>query len=442
MHRAALAAFGLLIVLGLAAPTGALAQRAAPMVRIAQVDTSAYPRVTLHVSVSDPAGRPQPGLFEQDFRITEDGVPVTISGFVGGGATPVSALLVTDCSGSMSYEDKIDGARAAARAFVEQMRPGDHTGVLSFCRDVRLAQPITDDTALLERAIRRLDADGPTPLYDGLAAGVEALANQGGRRALLLLSDGRDCFQPPCSENPGSRSTLDEALARAKASSLAVEVIGLGSRSESDDTNTGIDEAVLKRIAAETGGEYFYAPDAAALAALYARLGGSIQQEYSLTYVSPRPFYDGTRRDIQVRVGEALTAGGYTEQHLLNVHSSPLVGALLLVPLLALLAGPALLGRRNKRLPLGDEAQPPQPLKSPADAAPQPERIAAPVATTACIHCGATLRARARFCNSCGAAQAGRPATPQVFCDQCGQPMLARSRFCMECGAAAESVRG
>jgi Ca-activated chloride channel family protein len=433
MHRAALAALALMAALGFSAP--ARAQDATPNVRIAQVDASAYPTVTLHVSVTDSAGVPRPGLGQQDFQITEDGTPVTLSGFVGGGATPVSALLVMDCSGSMKYDDKIDGAREAAQAFVAQMRPGDRTGLLTFCRDARLAQPLTDDAEQLGRAIRRLDADGPTPLYDGLIAGVEALEGQGGRRALLLLSDGRDCYKPPCGANPGSDSSLDEAIATAKAAGLSVEVIGLGDRADSDDTNDGIDENVLRRIAGETGGEYFYAPDGEELAALYARLGGSIQQEYTLSYVSPRPFYDGTRRDIQVRVGETVSAGGYTEQHLLNVHSTPLVGALLLLPLLGLLAAPALFGRRNKRLPaLADDAAP-EPSAPSGTGSPQAAPATIVAASTPCAHCGAALRAGARFCNQCGGAQPAASPPPRSFCDQCGRPMLAGTRFCMECGA-------
>lgn len=442
MHRAALAAFALLIVVALTLPATAAAQATPPAVRIAQIDTSAYPQVTLHVSVSDPAGRSQPGLRQQDFRITEDGDPVAISAFVGGGATAVSALLVMDCSGSMKYDDKIDGAREAARAFVTQMRPGDRTGLLSFCAGTRLTQPLTDDTELLSRAVARLDADGPTPLYDGLIAGVEALASQEGRRALLLLSDGRDCHHPPCDANPGSKATLEEALVQAKASGLAVEVIGLGDRGTSGNANTGIDEAALRRIASETGGEYYYAPDGAALTALYARLSGSIQQEYALTYVSPRPFYDGTRRDIEVLVGETVSTGGYTEQHLLNVHSSPLVGVLLLLPLLGLLAGPALFGRRNKRLPTIAEGQSQQSLSTPPDATPRAEPATMTAAAAQCTHCDATLRAGARFCNQCGGAQTAPEAAAQrVFCDQCGRPMLESARFCMECGAELPAAR-
>src|SRR5262245_55523044 len=128
--------------------------QAPPGARVAQVDTSAYPTVKLYVSVTDAAGQPQPGLVAHDFAITEDGQPVTIDSFAGGGAGAINAVLVIDRSGSMDEGDKIEGARDAAQAFVQQMRSGDQTAVIAFSNEPQLVQPFTSDTELLERAIR------------------------------------------------------------------------------------------------------------------------------------------------------------------------------------------------------------------------------------------------------------------------------------------------
>jgi hypothetical protein len=76
-----------------------------------------------------------------------------------------------------------------------------------------------------------------------------------------------------------------------------------------------------------------------------------VQQEYLLSYTSPRPFYDGTRRDIEVHVAGVTVGGGYTERHLINVVSSPLVGLILLVPLAGLLVVPEVVSRRRKAHP-------------------------------------------------------------------------------------------
>jgi VWFA-related protein len=428
------------------------AQAPPPEARVTQVDTSRYPEVTLYVGVTDASGRPVPGLPERAFAITEDNQPVTLSGF-SGGAGAITTVLVIDHSASMAEQEKLVGARDAAQAFVRQMRPGDQTALIAFDDQPTLVQPFTGDTARLDTAIRRITPGSSTALYDSLIAGVDLLKGVTGRRALLLLTDGRDCRQLPCIGDPASRATLDEAIAQTVQAGVAVQVIGLGDRSTAD-LSAGIDETVLRRIADESGGSYFYTPAADQLADLYRRLSANMQQEYQLTYRSPRPFYDGTRRDIRVQVGGAApVAGGYVERHLINVHSDPLVGLVLLLPILAALLLPALL-RRPKAAgtlsqpgarpdqALGTAAPPAAPGAWPADGPTilQPAGIAVlPPAVARCQSCDAALApADARFCSVCGTRQPPAPAPARrFFCDQCGRPLRDGARFCSTCGTSA-----
>ncbi len=396
-------------------------------VRVTQVDTSNYPEITLYVAATDDSGSPITDLAAADFSVSEDGAPVDVAAFTGGGAASISTALVIDRSGSMNRDAKMAGAREAAGTFVEQMRPGDASALVAFSSNVRVLQDFTVDQNALSNAIAGLEAGGGTSLYDSIATGVDLLAAQDGRRVLLVLTDGED---------EGSRLRLQEAIAAANSQGQPVYLVGLG--------ETGffasINEPVLERIAEETGGAYFYAPRADELAQLYADLAGGLQEEYSLTYTSPRPFNDGTRRDIQVALGGQTAAGVYTEQHLIKVASSPLIGVALLVPLLGLLLLPDLARRRGwKRL--NDQTPTDAPL-SPEDDAPEalPEP-AVPVTSNSgphCASCGTSLRTGARFCTSCGAGQpAAVPAdSAQIHCDQCGRPLRSGARFCNNCGAS------
>jgi Ca-activated chloride channel homolog len=394
------------------APPRAQAQPADYDARVTQVDISAYPEVTLYIAVHDAAGNPVGGLGRDSFALREDGQPVTIDGFDGGGGGPIHTALVLDRSGSMAGEGKLEGALEAARAFVAAMRPGDRTALIAFSERPELVQPFTGDQEALDEAIDEVWPDGGTALYDSIVAGIDALAGQQGRRALLVLTDGQDCREAnQCPDEAGSRTSLERAIAQAREQGQAVHVVGLGA-ADGDEAD-GIDEPVLRRIAEQSGGEYFYAPEAAQLAALYTRLAGGLQQEYRVSYSSPRPFYDGTRRDIQVTVagGAAVADSGYVERHLIDVRSNPVVGVLLLGPLLAALALPLLVARERRR------RQPPTPASAGvglvAFEAATPRRAVHVISAEGeggehrpqahfCERCGTALRPAARFCTGCG----------------------------------------
>jgi Ca-activated chloride channel family protein len=411
--------------------------------RVTQVDTTNYPDVTLYVGVTGADGRPVSGLAAKDFAVTEDGQPVTIDDFAGG-AGPISTVLVIDRSGSMDEEDKLEGAKDAARAFVDQMRPGDQTELITFNQRASVDERFTGSQEELLGAIDDIEADGGTALYDSMIAGVDALKNADGRRALLLLTDGQDCRESSiCPDTYGSRRSLDQAIAYAEQQGQPVYVIGLGERGGGE--REGIDEGVLRRIAGETSGEYFYAPSADQLADLYRTLSAGIHQEYMLTYRSPRPFYDGTRRDIRVSVGGApAAAGGYVERHLIDVRSDPRVGLLLLLPILGALLAPTLLRRRQ---PTTDgRSTMPDSVPISIESAPAigstvvrpPSVVVIPSDVARCTTCDAPLmRAGARFCAECGAAQPTPQIEPprRIFCDQCGRPMRDGAHFCSHCGA-------
>jgi Ca-activated chloride channel homolog len=456
MRRALLPAVLLVLLLVMALLVASALGRPAPATalegaaRVEQVDTSAYPTVTLYVSVRDEAGQLRGGLSSADFSVLEDGAPVDLAAFDGAGAGPVTSVLVIDRSGSMENDRKLEGAREAALAFIELMRPGDQAALIAFNSDVELIQGFTEDQAVLSAAVERLRPDGGTAFYDAVLAGTELFQATPGRRLLVVLSDGQDCREPNnCPISAGSRSSLTEAITAAQAAGQPVAVVGLGERS-----GAGIDERVLQRIGDETGGRYLYAPRGDELAGLYAELAGAVQQEYQLSYVSPRPFYDGTRRDIRVQVGSATAAAGYTERHLINVVASPWVGLVLLTPLAALLILPGVRrARRGAGATLPGSANIAEPdlalsggLAGVASVA-HVEGAALPLgggfagpASERCAVCDAGLRPGAKFCPACGATRT-EAEVRRTFCDMCGRPLTAGAKFCMTCGEAVVEPR-
>jgi VWFA-related protein len=323
---------------------------------LTQIDTSKYPEITLYVSVRDRSGQIVEGLREEDFQVTEDGVPVDIIAFSAGIRSAIATVLTIDRSSSMGTENKMAGAKSAAMTFVDLMREHDKAALVAFNEDVAALQPFTSDKVALKRQIQSLSPGGCTAWYDGVYDSVDLIATMEGRRSVILLSDGIDCREAWWLGflGQGSTHTLDEAIQHARSADIPVYTIGFGQRATQEVGNEGFDEVKLRRMAVETGGKFYHAPNADELKRLYQSLSMEMQKEYVLTYRSPRPTYDGTRRSIIVTVqrggGEpgVTTGGRYLERHLINIHSDPTLFLVFLLPLLILLVLPTAVSRARR----------------------------------------------------------------------------------------------
>ena len=400
-----------------AVPLAAHANGSSPDVQITQVDHSSYPEVTVYVSVTDAGGKVVSGLVQDDFRVTEDGLDVQIVGFQGGEGIAISTVLVIDRSGSMNSQSKMTGAKQAALTFVELMRSQDQAALIAFDHVVSVDQPFTTDKSSMEAAISALHPRGDTAWRDALHQAVDLIGSTSGRRSIILLTDGLD---------NRSRYSLSQATQRASDQGIPVYAIGLGKKPtgwlSGWLSGGGYDETSLKHVAQETKGRFYHAPSADELEALYESLAVGMQKEYAITYHSPRPTYDGTRREIVVSVQGVEGRGGYLEKHLLNIHSDPLVGIACLAPLLAAAVVPLTIsGLRRRRSSAASQPTPgPQPVSSSA----------------ACSNCGASIRPRARFCPRCGAGQSVMNAVQlaQAMCPHCGSELRSGAKFCNRCG--------
>lgn len=330
---------GLALCLAFAPLQAAFAQDNGAQIRITQVDNSKFPQITVYVSVTNVAGEPL-AVNPNQIQIFENGQqmqPGQISG--SGEIGPLTTLLVMDVSGSMFDAGKLIAAKAAAKAYVEQMRPGDQAGLLTFNTEVTYLQMITTDRDALIRAIDSLDARGDTAMYDALVQAAQILQNVPGRKAIIVLTDGLDNL---------SKRTADDVVQAIGAGGLSISTIGLGDLSQGG-SNSGLDQPALQSLASRAGGVYGYVNDPQALPGLYEQYGRALQSEYSITYTTSSTLRDGLNRTLDISLGgSASTQGSYNPGGVIpevSQGASWLVFVVFLVVLVGLLFVPGLVGR-------------------------------------------------------------------------------------------------
>jgi Mg-chelatase subunit ChlD len=178
-------------------------------------------------------------------------------------------MLVLDASTSMlelvaPARTKRDAATDAARRFLDLLKPRDQAGIAYFNDRAVLLQELTSDRAALSAALDLIENRQFTRLDLGIAVGAVELASPrhrpGNRPVLVLLTDGKANPEPV-------ESALAEAD-RAKAAGVTLFVIGLGRPEDLDD-------AALRQIATVPD-FYHQTSDAAALAAIYEEIAGTI----------------------------------------------------------------------------------------------------------------------------------------------------------------------
>jgi Mg-chelatase subunit ChlD len=158
---------------------------------ITQVDTAQFPKVVVYVSVKNAAGDPV-AVSPSQITLLENGQPVQADDISAAGEIDrLATMLVIDTSGSMNSGGKLEAARAAARAYVEQAREDDLIGLLSFNTAIDYVQPMTKDRQKLLAAIDELDALDDTAMYDALGRAMELIGPIEGRKAIIIMSSSR-----------------------------------------------------------------------------------------------------------------------------------------------------------------------------------------------------------------------------------------------------------
>jgi len=271
--------------------------------------------VQLFFNVKDKRGALIPNLTKNDFQIFENGKPETIKYFTPESNLPLTLGILIDSSGSqervLGMEKEIGGA------FLSQiLTDKDLAFVLDFNVNANLLQDFTNSVHLLKVALNSAVINtgggggvipgmggGPVPtgpqgprgtvLYDAIyLASHDELAQQVGRKAMIILTDGED---------EGSQLKIQDAAEAAQKSDSIVYVLLCADRGfYGFGGYTG--EGEMKKLSQETGGRVIdVGNNADKLKAAFNQIANELRSQYNIGYTPTNTAKDGSFRKVEIR---------------------------------------------------------------------------------------------------------------------------------------------
>ncbi len=241
-----------------------------------------------------------PGLKESNFKIFEDGIPQTITGFQRIQAPITAVLLLEFAAKNYSF---IYDMRNAAYTFVQQLKPDDYVAVMTFDMRTQILTDFTQDKRIIYQSLNSLTIPGfsETNVFDALYESLDRLSRIEGRKYIVLIASGRDTF---------SKITLDKILAKIKATpNVTIFTVGTGQAMRIMSNMGGMREMdylqadnQMSTFAKMTGGMAFFPRFAGEMPDIFHQINDTIRNQYELTYKPTNPKQDGTYRKLHVEL--------------------------------------------------------------------------------------------------------------------------------------------
>ncbi len=257
--------------------------------------------VRLPITVLDKKGEAVTGLTQSDFIILEDKVPQEIKSFRDEKeGLPVWVAVLMDTSSSTAGQLKFEQESAKDFIYTVTSTRKDRVAFATFDDDISLRQDFTEKLSDLDKAVDAVKKPGnQTALYDAIWQFCdEKMRGVPGRRVMVVISDGDDTY---------SRATLRDAIDIAQRTETTIFAI---STKAGFGTVRGVEMGQVKdkgdldlvKLCEETGGTAFFTGDRVALERAFTKISKQLRSQYLVTYKPTNDRYDGSRRNIEVKL--------------------------------------------------------------------------------------------------------------------------------------------
>jgi len=245
------------------------------------------------------------GLRKENFRLSEDGVPQTITNFSAGEA-PITLVMLMEFSkigyGFWAYNAQVWGFN-----FLQQLKPADWVALETYDLQLRLEADFTQDKQQVANAITRLMWPGFTEanLFDALSETLERLKDVKGKKSILLLGSGCDTF---------SKHTLDQTLKTLRQTDVTIFAVSMTQTElgyfSGGSCQMGAEPIIqaenqLRSFSEMTGGQVWYPRFQGEIPSVCQQIALYLRNQYSLGYVPTNQNHDGKTRKIKVEIVNA-----------------------------------------------------------------------------------------------------------------------------------------
>src|SRR5215469_9640713 len=262
--------------------------------------------VQLDVSVLDNKGNFIPNIPRGNFRVLEDNVPQQLSTFSTNSEAPMTIAMVVEFNAQFQrywgpgwYE-----TLQASYGFVQTLKPDDYLAIVAYDLKTEILSDFTTDRHKTMEAMQRLRIPGfsESNMYDALADTAQRMNNIEGRKAILLISTGRDTFSKLTYDK--ARKSLQEAGVPIYAISLLQALRIVMEPYMGDTTRMDFLQAdnQLNTFTRETGGQAFFPRFIAEYPGIFQTIARALRSQYSLAYHPSSQAKDGTFRKLKVEL--------------------------------------------------------------------------------------------------------------------------------------------
>jgi VWFA-related protein len=261
------------------------------------------PVVTLDVVATTQHGDILTGLKKENFRVTDNGVPQTISNFAPTDA-PITMVLLMEFSSRGLYSWYAYQAKYWADALFPNLQQKDWVAFETFDMKTHIEVDFTQNKDEVRDALYHLYFPGfsESNVFDAVLETVDRLKDVKGKKSILLLATGVDTF---------SKNTLDKTIKQLRQSDVTIFCVGLDRPFNNFLDSQGYNGSHINSLQGEnqlrtfsqlTGGYAWFPQFDGELPGIFHDVAAFLRNQYSITYTPSSGANDGKFHKVKVEL--------------------------------------------------------------------------------------------------------------------------------------------